>query len=264
MLPAPAPIFSPPPDAIDGLLHDLARPDISLLTLAATHNTTPESLALWMTSPGIRERLGTSADLLSWRTRFVAANCLHSALNVLSHVCENYTKHQSESRRSSHQAPPIPSSSSSYSSSAPSPSDSAPDPDPYRAAILSLRRAESARRAATTILRLANLPSIGAPTARSIFPEVQNETPPPSAAAPPSRQTTPRPAPPTPQPQPHPQSHPQPRVPATPPPSTRPPTTPFAPRDLPTTFPPSRRPLSPISSLLDLVGAPSSPTLRPP
>ncbi len=159
MTTVPTPIFTPHPAAVDALIHDLARPDFSFLDLAASLYTTPEALSLWMTRPSIRDRLAAAADLITWRTQFVATHSLTAALNTLTQVCTDFCRENAD-RRASRQ--PEPSTSAS--------SDSARPIDPERAATLAARRAESARRAATTIIRLSTLRSIGAPTARPLSP----------------------------------------------------------------------------------------------
>ena len=161
MITVPTPIFTPHPAAVDALIRDLARPDISFLDLAASLNTTPEALSLWMIRPAIRDRLAAAADLITWRTQFVATHSLSSALNTLTQVCDEFCR-ESADRRAAHQSAP------------PNSTPSAPI-DPERAAILAARRAESARRAATTIIRLSTLRSIGAPTARPLSPTPAGE-----------------------------------------------------------------------------------------
>ncbi len=234
MISVPSPIFSPSPDAVDALLHALARPDISFLDLAATHKTTPEALSLWMTRPAIRERLAAAADLIAWRTQFVATHSLSAALNTLTECCKAFCADKPSARNTQPEASPP-----------------AREVDPERAAILLARRTETARRAATTILRLTILRSIGAPPIRPASPaptvEVSERSKAGGGVSP--------------------NAHPSPQPPAPPsqisnlklanpvlsvtPSRPNPAPNPNRNRLLPS------RPLSPVSSLLDLVGASS-------
>lgn len=246
MTTSPAPTFAPPPHAVDALLHALARPDISFLDLAATHQTTPEALSLWITRPAIRERLAATADVVAWRTQFAASHVLDTALKVLGDICKSFA-----SRDEATSTPDTPAHPDDVSIRPSSTAKTYPPLDPERAALLRARRSETARRAATTILRLTHTRSIGAPPIRPASPAPAVE------AAERSKSGVGVIAPPNTIPQPHiPSPHstckvstPKSQLPSRPNPAPN-----LNSNRLRASHP---RPLSPVSSLLDLVGASS-------
>ncbi len=131
--------FHPAPEAVPAILESLGRADVSFDALAATLNTTPEALALWMIRPDIRERLEAIDRVVTWRTRLVASNHLTAAIGALSAILQDFN-HDSAGRST---RPTVHASAK-------------PEPD-IRAQLLALRRSENARRAAGALIRLANV-----------------------------------------------------------------------------------------------------------
>ena len=120
---------SPPPESIPLLLAQLTDSSLSLAAIAKSHGLTLTDLTTLMARPDIAEQLAAIHAAAAQRTRIVAAQHLPLAVEVLASIAAT---HRDE--------------------------DSPPGFDPAnpRHRILRLRHRESARRAASTLLRLAN------------------------------------------------------------------------------------------------------------
>lgn len=127
-----------PPEDPSPLLDDLRRGDLSFNALAARHNTTPDILALWLAHPAIREQLETTDSVCTWRSRLIAADTLPRAICSLDILLRRYIRAHTDPANRHELVHALPE----------------PDPDSSAPPIPSH---ESARRAAATLLRIANL-----------------------------------------------------------------------------------------------------------
>ncbi|MCC6952305.1 MAG: hypothetical protein IT433_12785 [Phycisphaerales bacterium] len=128
--PDPRAPFSPDPAQTDALISAIASDfNSSLAGIAEEYNTTLESLTLWMTRPDIAERLDALQSACAARVRLVAANFLPLAVETLRSVLADF--------RELH-------------------CNTLCDTSSPRAIATRARAAENARRAASTLLRLAH------------------------------------------------------------------------------------------------------------
>lgn len=135
-LPVDAPtLFNPPREAIPAILADLRRPDVSFTDLAKLHNTTPDALSLWLTTPAIAAQLESTDSVVCYRARLIAADKISIGIQACVAILDRFN--------AKHAGPPR----------------TAPDETD---ALHQLRECETARKAATTLLRLTRL----APTPR--------------------------------------------------------------------------------------------------
>lgn len=157
--------FQPAPEAVPAILQSLGRADISFNDIADALHTTPEALAIWMTSPDIRERLEATDRVVTWRTRMVASTSLAAAVAALESILQDFNHSRAtrgtratdrglggeRSVQEAHDPASTPTS--------PNPTNP-PTPDPtttLRAAMLQVRQVENARKAAAALIRLAHL-----------------------------------------------------------------------------------------------------------
>lgn len=144
--------FSPDPAQTDSLISAIASDfNSSLAGLAEEYNTTLESLTLWMTRPDIAERLDALQSACAARVRVVAANFLPLAVETLRSVLADF--------RELH-------------------CNALCDTSSPRAIATRARAAENARRAASTLLRLAHFTPRGwrtqlAPVPISVAPSAE-------------------------------------------------------------------------------------------
>jgi len=130
--------FNPAPHVADEILTDLATdPHASIAALAAKHHTTVAALTLWITRPDIDDRLAVFDSLFARRARLIATAMLPQAITTLTAVMNAFDTDAPHAAPSTQHADP----------------NATTDP---RATALRLRAAETARRAATTIIRLSN------------------------------------------------------------------------------------------------------------
>lgn len=73
---APRLSFTPSEAQSDQILTELADPSKSLLSVAHTHNTSPEALSLWLSRPEISERISSMRSSAALRTRWLATDRL--------------------------------------------------------------------------------------------------------------------------------------------------------------------------------------------
>jgi hypothetical protein len=71
------------PDNPDKVFHDLTDPSLTLRDVAEIHNTTLESLTLWMSHPDITARLDNFQSAIARRVRLLALNYLPAAVSAL-------------------------------------------------------------------------------------------------------------------------------------------------------------------------------------
>ncbi|MCC6951695.1 MAG: hypothetical protein IT433_09645 [Phycisphaerales bacterium] len=151
--------FYPDPAQTDALISAIASDfNSSLAGLAEEYNTTLESLTLWMTRPDVAERLDALQSACAARVRLVAANFLPLAVETLRSVLADF--------RELH-------------------CNALCDTSSPRAMATRARAAENARRAASTLLRLAHFTPRGWRAAAGSTPS--NPSVPPSGVAPLSR-----------------------------------------------------------------------------
>src|SRR6185295_1999989 len=87
---APLHAFSPAPDQIDTIIHELCDPTRSMLDIADIRGTTIAGLSVWMTRPEIAERLSALESAIARRTRLVAACHLPASIEALSQIVSGY------------------------------------------------------------------------------------------------------------------------------------------------------------------------------
>ncbi|MFN0010966.1 MAG: hypothetical protein ACKVS8_04895 [Phycisphaerales bacterium] len=117
------------------LLSAFLNPSLSLLDIAAAHNLTLDQLTTLMARPDIAEQLSALHSAAALRVRIVAANHLPLAIEALAAIIAIDT--------SAETFPTL-------------------DRDNFRHMVFRQRRTETVRRAASTILRLANFyPPVG-------------------------------------------------------------------------------------------------------
>lgn len=78
--------FAPSAQQADQLLADLSNPAQSLLSVARAHNTTAESLSLWLSRPEIAERISAMRSAAALRTRWLAAEHLPACAELASRI----------------------------------------------------------------------------------------------------------------------------------------------------------------------------------
>ncbi|MBL8876246.1 MAG: hypothetical protein JNM86_10665 [Phycisphaerae bacterium] len=76
------PAFHPGDSLAAAVLTDLADPARSFLSVARAHNTSPEALSLWLTSPEISERIASMRSAAAIRTRWLAGDHLPSCAEL--------------------------------------------------------------------------------------------------------------------------------------------------------------------------------------
>ncbi|MBX3357913.1 MAG: hypothetical protein KF745_05750 [Phycisphaeraceae bacterium] len=128
--------FSPSPDRIDSILDALADPDVTLREVAEIHSTTLEALTLFITRPDIAERLRLIESAVAHRTRLIAVNFLPSVVKTLNRILDEHNAEESHV--------PIPATN-------------------LRALEYRRRARETARRAASLLLRLSRFSPGAAP-----------------------------------------------------------------------------------------------------
>ncbi len=140
---------TPTPDQEPRLLAALDSPTLSLREIAETFNTTTESLALWMALPEITARLSYTDSITTWRTRLLAQQSLIKVVATCSKILDEFNANL----RFPLNVPAAPASAtpSEHPASA-TPNSASTDP-----ILLYIRRAESARRAASLLVRLSRL-----------------------------------------------------------------------------------------------------------
>jgi len=70
----------------DQILAQLADPSQSFLAVARAHNTSPESLALWLARPEIAARFASIRTAVAARTRWIAAEYLPACAELASRI----------------------------------------------------------------------------------------------------------------------------------------------------------------------------------
>lgn len=78
--------FAPTDSVADQVLTDLADPSQSFLSVARTHNTSPEALSLWLIRPEINERIASLRAAAAIRTRWLAGDHLPSCAELASRI----------------------------------------------------------------------------------------------------------------------------------------------------------------------------------
>ena len=81
--------FTPSAQQADQVLADLADPAESLLSVARSHNTTAESLCLWLAHPEIAERIAAMRSAVALRTRWLAAEHLPACAQLASRIVQS-------------------------------------------------------------------------------------------------------------------------------------------------------------------------------
>ncbi|MFN0011596.1 MAG: hypothetical protein ACKVS8_08125 [Phycisphaerales bacterium] len=112
-----------------GLLSASLDPSLSLLDIAAAHNLTLDQLTAWMARPDVAEQLAALHSAAALRVRIVAANHLPRAVEALGTIINASLNNEDQ--------PTL-------------------DRTNFRHLVFRQRRTETVRRAASTILRLAN------------------------------------------------------------------------------------------------------------
>lgn len=82
----PRPQFAPSPSLADQVLAELADPSESLRSIARVHNTSPEALSLWLSSPEISERIAAMRSSAALRTRWLATDHLPACAELSARV----------------------------------------------------------------------------------------------------------------------------------------------------------------------------------
>lgn len=168
-MPVPSATFNPTPDRASRVLADLGDTSLSFDDLARKHSTTSESLALWLSTSNIKDRIHLSLDAMALRTRAIAASRLPAALRAITELIESN---------------PVLCARATGSGGTGSP-DSAGAPDSLSEREFRRRHNESIRRACTILLRLANFFSPTRPPApRTIEDSPQRPSRAPSTSAP--------------------------------------------------------------------------------
>jgi len=88
----PVVFFNPDPATAARILNDLSDPARSLCELAAEHDTTLESLSLWISLPETQDRLATIDSVALQRTRLVAAQHLAPAAKALGDLIADHNQ----------------------------------------------------------------------------------------------------------------------------------------------------------------------------
>lgn len=162
-----------PPD--DALIADLLNPARSLDQVAASRGTTPAALSLLLTTrPDLSARLADLESLAAQRIRLIAAQALPSVATLLQRIILDFLERP---RATGDHAPQLVSPAPSRDT----PTTAAPSPAaptaPAAPDAITLRRAETARRAAATLLRLASFfPARTAPHGPSQLPRDRTDS----------------------------------------------------------------------------------------
>ena len=130
--------FSPPDDSIAAIFDDLNRPDTTLREIAESRGATIDALTLWMARPDIAARLSALESGIARRTRMVAANYLTFAVKAVAGIIREYNDEENNTLLNP---------------------NSRADREQRR------RARETARRAASLLLRLAKFSPCGMPAA---------------------------------------------------------------------------------------------------
>ncbi|MFN0012632.1 MAG: hypothetical protein ACKVS8_13420 [Phycisphaerales bacterium] len=131
------------------LLSAFLNPRLSLLDIAAAHNLTLDQLTALMARPDIAEQLSALHAGAALRVRIVAAHHLPLAIEALAGIIHAFNNDNTDDNAGD----------ISENDNDPGP---ALDNTNFRRAIFRQRRTETVRRAASTILRLANFyPPVG-------------------------------------------------------------------------------------------------------
>jgi hypothetical protein len=134
------PFFNPPRDAIPGILADLRRSDLCFTDLAQRHGTSPDALALWLTSPAIAAQLESTDSVVCYRTRLIAAEHMPASISACLVILQSFNARHAQGEPTA--------------------------PAGVDAESLELRRIrefECARKAASTLVRLTRLPRTPGP-----------------------------------------------------------------------------------------------------
>lgn len=128
--------FSPPESAVPAILCDLGSPDITFRDVAHMHGATADTLTAWVTRPDIEARLAAIESAIARRARLIATNYLPSAVRTVTRILDEYNDEESRA---------------------------AADPGSPRHGELRRRSRETARRAASLLLRLARFAPLPPP-----------------------------------------------------------------------------------------------------
>jgi hypothetical protein len=155
--------FNPSAPLEAQIFEALISKDHSLTSIAALAATTTEALSLWLARPDIRDRVAGIESTAAWRIRITCTVHLQAAVSALLNVLHNPTLNAIAFSDPSRAAgsPPSAAATGTTTQQAISTEHSAPSTDNP---LASIRAAESIRRSASTLVRLARFKPIG-PTA---------------------------------------------------------------------------------------------------
>lgn len=207
MSPNPLPPFNPSEALEAQILEAILSEDHSLASIAALANTTKQALSLWLAKPAIRDRLANLESTAAWRIRITATVHLENSIAAIVSILKNPTLNAlafpnttaADSAERTSDSPQQTRHSELGTQHSPSTAHRAPSADHP---LTTLRAAESIRRSASTLLRLARFKPIGpttvVPTGPSWVPRLSE--PGQQATTPRAADSPPTPAPPKPNP----------------------------------------------------------------
>ncbi len=88
--------FDPPEEITAKIIHDLARPEASMMDIAERASTTIEALTLWMSRPDISARLDAIESAYARHVRLNIASCTPAIIDATARIITEYHHNESD------------------------------------------------------------------------------------------------------------------------------------------------------------------------
>ena len=88
--------FNPPEEITAKIIHDLARPEASMMDIAERASTTIEALTLWMSRPDISARLDAIESAYARHVRLNIAACTPAIIDATARIITEYHHNESD------------------------------------------------------------------------------------------------------------------------------------------------------------------------